>query len=207
MDNWPLFEERSAVRQIVDNPAYQDHLVAILIAMFALGSLLWSIYQRRGRKKTSGIHTILLIYLTLQPIALLGFQYAILVTDQYGGEVFWSLATKGILLALGYLLLKLLIFAVIWYAFGTRGEVKGWFGDFFKIWGISGIALYLPLMISLTSAETSLLGLLIGLIYFSFSILLIYQTLQRFPNLRKYPMHIILYLCTCKLTPMLFLLV
>lgn len=207
MDNWPLFEERSAPRQIADTPAFQDQLVAILIILFAVGTLLWAIHQRTGRNKSIGSHFLLILFLSLQTIALIGFLYGMSVYSDAGSAPFWSVATVGMLYGIGYLLLQISLYSVFWYAFGTRGSISKWFQDFFKVWGATGLALYLPLLVMLTDGSTLLLGILSGVIYFLYRMLIIYTTFNIFPNLLKYPLHIILYLCTCEIAPLLFLLV
>lgn len=58
------------------------------------------------------------------------------------------------LYGLSYLLINLLVYGVIWYAFGVPEKVSQWFAAFFRVWGISGAALFVPLLVSITAGDS-----------------------------------------------------
>lgn len=209
MDNWPQFDQRYQPDIIVEVPAYRDYLIGVLLLLLATGALLWALYQRNNRRRGVGSSVWLYPFLTFQTILLLGFVYAELVWSSSGSAPYWLLAGSGVLYGLSYLLINLLVYGVIWYAFGVPEKVSQWFAAFFRVWGISGAALFVPLLVSITAGDEYrwlFLGLL-GVVYLGLRVLIIYHSLSIFPKLLKFPLHLILYLCTCEIAPLLFLLV
>lgn len=205
MNNWPLFEQRYAPETLPAAPGYQDTLVALLIVMLLAGAIFWGLQKRHSRKPTSATKTVFRIYATLQSVVVIGLLYA----NTLGANgVYWEATVKGILYGLGYLLLNTILYSVSWFAFGTEEHIGQWFGKYFTAWGMLGFALFIPLFLSINGLGIELLFMIvIALIYFSFRILLLVISLTTFPKLRKYPLHIILYLCTCEIAPLLFILV
>ena len=209
MDNWPQFDQRYLPEVVAEVPAYRDYLIGVLLLLLAIGALLWAFYQRRNRSGGSGGGVALYPFLTVQTILLVGFLYAEMVWEKSFSVPYWLVAGSGVLYALGYLLINLLVYSVLWYAFGVPERVGQWFISFFRVWGLAGVALYIPLLLCITGiAEYGwLIYSLVGVIYFFFRMLLIYYSITIFPKLLNFPLHLILYLCTCEIAPGLFLLV
>lgn len=209
MDNWPQFDQRYLPEVVAEVPAYRDYLIGVLLLLLAIGALLWAFYQRRSRSGGSGGGVALYPFLTVQTILLVGFLYAEMVWEKSFSVPYWLVAGSGVLYALGYLLINLLVYSVLWYAFGVPERVGQWFISLFRVWGLAGVALYIPLLLCITGiAEYGwLIYSLVGAIYFFFRMLLIYYSITIFPKLLNFPLHLILYLCTCEIAPGLFLLV
>ena len=209
MDNWPQFDQRYQPDRIAEIPAYRDYLIGVLLLLLVTGALLWAFYQRNKRHRGAGGGVALYAYLALQTVFLVGFLYAELTWSSSSSAPYWLLAGSGFLYGLSYLLINILVYGVLWYAFGTPGKVSQWFLSFFRFWGIAGVALYLPLLVSITGGggSTWVVSTLLGVTYFFFRMLLIHYSITIFPKLLNFPLHLILYLCTCEIAPLLFLLV
>ncbi len=209
MDNWPQFNQRYQPNIIAEIPAYRDYLIGVLLLLLVTGALLWAFYQRNKRQRGAGGAVALYSYLALQTILLVGFLYAELVWSSSGSAPYWLVAGSGFLYGLSYLLINLLVYGVLWYAFGVPEKVSQWFLAFFRVWGLVGVTLYLPLLVSITGGGGSIwvISMLLGGTYFFFRMLLIHYSITIFPKLLNFPLHLILYLCTCEIAPLLFLLV
>ena len=209
MDNWPQFDQRYHPDIIAEIPAYRDCLIGVLLLLQVTGELLWAFYQRNKRHRGAGGGVALYSYLALQTVLLVGFLYAEIVWSSSSSAPYWLVASSGFLYGLSYLLINLLVYGVLWYAFGVPEKVSQWFLAFFRVWGLAGVALYLPLLVSITGdvGSTWVVSTLLGVTYFFFRMLLIHYSITTFPKLLNFPLHLILYLCTCEIAPLLFLLV
>lgn len=208
MDNWPLYRERYAPQIFSDvPPEFRDGLTLLLLIFLTIGAFLYALYRRRG-KNSSGTSSIVLgSYAMLQTFFTIGIVLALYSTES-AGELFWVKVGYGTMAGTGYFVVNTLLYTLLWFAFGESGNVLTWFRNYFILWGITGCALYLPIFTALTGvASERLILTMSAVIYLGFRIALIGQSFRVFPKLLKYPMHIILYLCTLEVAPLLFLLV
>lgn len=205
MNNWPLFEQRYAPETLPQAPGYQDTLVALVLVMLFIGAIFWGLRKRYIHKQVSAKRGVFSVYAVLQSIVVIGLIYANTLGTS---DAYWRAAGEGLLLGLGYFTFNTLLYGISWYTFGTKEYITQWFGKYFTIWSVLGFALILPLIISINLSEfESLFFVLFAIIYLLFRVTLLVISLTTFPKLRKYPLHIIWYLCTCEIAPLLFLLV
>lgn len=205
MNNWPLFEKRYAPETLPTAPGYQDILVALLFGMLLVAAIIWSFRKRQGSKQSSLVTAVFSVYAIIQTIVISGLIYAQLSADLTN---YWRVAGWGMLYALGYFTANIASYSILWYSFGTPGHILEWYEKFLMAWGVTGLSLMIPLVISLTSSGTDTLTIFaLTVIYILFRMSVVVVSLGTFPKLLRYPLHIILYLCVCELAPMLFVLV
>ncbi|MDD7437227.1 MAG: DUF4271 domain-containing protein [Bacteroidales bacterium] len=205
MNNWPLFEQRYPPDTLSIGRGHQDTLVALVLIMLLVGAVFWGLQKRNSHQQSSVSRAIFGIYAVIQSIVIIGLLYA---NTLGASSAYWQATGKGILFGLSYFLLNTILYSLSWFAFGTQEHVSLWFERYFTAWGALGFALFIPLFITINGIGIELLYLaMIVTIYLLFRLLLLIISLTTFPKLRKYPLHIILYLCTCEIAPLLFLLV
>lgn len=200
MENLPFFEERYTPILKSEVPVYQDDLLVGFILLLAFSAFLF-IQKRRYKKEVwSGL---LHFFASIQSLFLLGVTCALLVHSE--NSLFWDNTLFYSVILLIIFALRVIGYIWIWGAFSRGGDKKKWFSEYFRYWGILGYLWFVPILILLFNRGNYLLPLLlIGISYLAFRIIIFTRSLSIFPHLRRYPLHIILYLCTCETAPVLF---
>lgn len=203
MNNLPLFTKRYAPDLIPPTLEYVDTLLLLLLIAFAIGALLLGFSLNRRKSNKSSTTLPLIIYSSLQTLLLIGLSYALAIGQ---AEDFWLNMTKGLLAGTLYLIGNSIFYLVSWLIFTSREALGRWFVGYFQLWSLLGIALYIPVLLSLGLWGNNLLYItLLIILYLLFRLGIIGISIHNFPMLLRRPLHIILYLCTCEIAPLLFL--
>lgn len=205
MENWPLFEERYAAEVQSVTPAYVDGVLMIAILLLLIGATLWAVSRSSKAIHSIGFKITHRIASSLITIVLAGLLYGLILAGNSEASSFWSISIEGMLYTLGFFLFTTLLYTWIWYTFGLGVDRRQWLDRYFQLWGLLGFSLYIPLTITLYGLGSEmLLFITVVSLYIIFKALLFIMSLQTFRHLLKYPLHIILYLCTCEMLPLLF---
>lgn len=226
---WPSFGELEEALPAASAPAYTDGLIAVVILLIALSVMLYhALIQPRGRGRA-------ILLLTAPPTAIarvgemlptirffiLGLLQSILVVAILAmlllpGEMgvsslsvadFWLMVGRLSLLVGGGYVVATLIQAWMVYTFCPTERIPLWWASYQICWIGATSLLLIPLVMRLfTPVTTTVVLAVVGVIYLLYRVFLCYRGLQLFSGLRRYPLHIILYLCACEIGPLLFLL-
>ncbi len=204
MNQLPLFPERYSPSLLPTKPVYEDTLIMAILIIFAISALLWANSRRKTQHKNRGVTIALIAFCSLQTLFNIGLIYA---NTRQGGEAnFWHDTTIGALGGLIYFVVFTLFYLLSWWLFTQSEGVIRWFQNYFEAWCILGFALYIPIIIAIggwLSNDSFIYS--ISIIYLLYRITIIGSSLRVFQKLLKYPLHIILYLCTCEIAPVLFI--
>lgn len=226
---WPVFGDFEAAQTTASAPLYTDGLIAVVLILIALAVALYhGLLKPRGRGRA-------MLLLTAPPSAIarvgemlpsarffiLGILQSLLVVSilvilMLPGEMgvralgvgdFWLGVGQISLGVAGALVGVTLIHAWMVYTFCPSDRIALWWADYL----ISGIGaanlLLIPLVLRLLAPVTPMVVLtVVALIYLLYRVFVCYRGVQLFTGLRRYPLHIILYLCACEIGPLLFLL-
>lgn len=225
---WPTFGELEEALPAASAPAYTDGLIAVVILLIALSVALYhALIRPRGRGRA-------LLLLTAPPAAIarvgemlptvrffiLGLLQSFLVVAILAmlllpGEVgvsslsvadFWLRVGRLSLLVGGGYAVVTLIQAWMVYTFCPTERIPLWWAGYQISWIGAASLLLIPLVMRLFTSLSATVALwAVGVIYVVFRGFLCYRGLQLFPRLRRYPLHIILYLCASEIGPLLFL--
>lgn len=200
MDQQPFFEERYAPILKSEAPDYLDGLLVVLIL-----SLILTAAQLFFRKKSNEEpqRSLLHILTSVQTIGLLGIVATLY--QSFNGSEFWQSVLQYSSIFGIVFIIRQLIYLWIWLCFSRGTNKAKWFGQYLQYWTTFGVTLYLPIALMLLQWTTFHAPLLIvAATYVAFRIIVFIYSLNIFPHLHRYPLHIILYLCTCEIAPLLF---
>lgn len=200
MDNWPFFEERFAPILKSEAPVYQDGLIVTLLFLLLATATLF-VLRLRYKKDTFGL--LFLLFSAIQSIFLVSVTSVLLLKVE--PTVFWENIINGTYIITTLFFTQLIIYFWIWIAFSRGANKAVWYREYFKNWSYFGYSLFIPIVLLLLGPKTHWIALSIaGVSYLAYRIVILVQSLMIFPYLRGYPLHIILYLCTCEIFPLLF---
>lgn len=224
---WPSFGDYTTAQSVAAPPPYYDTLVAVTILLVAVSVLLYhGLLKPRGRGRTLLLltappRTIPRVgelapspayYLVghLQSFLIVGLLAVLLLpeTATMSGGGFWLRVGEIALIVGGCYLIWTLLQAWVVHTFCQSEGIPLWWADYRLFWIIAVnlfllIALLLRLFTPISGAATLVI---VGVIYLVYRVMLLYRELQIFSHLRRYPLHIILYLCACEIGPVLFVL-
>lgn len=227
---WPLFGGGGeALRTIEATPGYGDLLVAVMIPVIAASVLLYrGLVRPRDRADTLFLLTAppraigrvremspgLPFYLLglLESLLVMGLMMVLLLQEEgvvgaMTGQTFWREVGAGALIATGVIVVTTVVQVWLVYTFCRPEQLALWWADYLLLWIITA-DLLMPLVLLLrlfTPLDRRLLLLVVGAIYLLYRGVLVYRELQIFTHLKRYPLHIFLYLCACELGPLIFL--
>ena len=226
---WPVFETYEEAQYVDSAPAYTDSLIAVAIVLVAVCVLLYhQLIRPRGRGRALLLLTApsraiprvgemlpsvgFFVVGLLESLLLVSLLVTLLLPESSGVA---SLSLSGFWLGVGRVTLWVALLFVIatvvqaWmvYTFCHPEQISLWWADYLILMIVAANTLLLPLLLRLfTPLSATTLVILSGGLYVVYRILLCYREIQIFSHLRRYPLHIILYLCACEIGPLLYLL-
>lgn len=200
-EKWPFFEQRFPVEELQSTVAYRDGLLIILLGLVLIGAI---IYGYATRKQCESIYSAFITFALLQALFVSGVLATLLQAPS--DATFWHTTLQHTLAISGGFVVSAVVTFWIWHTFSTAEKYQVWFRFYFNTTALLGGLLYVPLLLILLDPSSRSISLYLSIgLYLLFRLALFGYALRVFPRLFKYPLHIILYLCTCEFAPIVYL--